>query len=261
MRTLLTRWHTSLARSRYAPPGFLERSVTLNGREFKYQVYVPASANAPLPVILFLHGAGERGNDGLLQVRIGLPEALRKYPERYPFLVVIPQCRQSVWWVHPLMISQAETALEASIAEFNGDRKRLYVTGISMGGYGSWAIAARHPGKFAAIAPVCGGAVPPEWLDGAERRAFALAGGDAYAELAARVGALPAWLFHGELDEVIPVAESRRMAEALKSQGNEVRYTEYPGLKHDSWTRAYAEPEFPRWLLEHSLDEPPDGRR
>ena len=229
--------------------GFLDRTVTLGDAVYRYQVYVPLefTPTRQWPVILFLHGAGEVGTDGLLPTEVGLGSALRRYRTRFPALVVFPQLREhSFWW--DAMEAQALAALAQTVQEFQGDPQRLYLTGISRGGYGTWYIASRHPGKFAALAPVCGGLVRPYAMRPAHV-AQMLDSTDPYAELAQRIGSTPAWLFHGDADNIIPVNESRRIQQALITAGNPVRYTEYAGVGHDSWTPAYAEPEFMPWLL------------
>lgn len=155
------------------------------------------------------------------------------------------------------MEAMALAALDRSVREFNGDTQRLYLTGLSMGGYGTWTIARNHPGKFAAYAPICGGVVIPERL----RQAMPSMnlpdeGVDLYALTAKSVGSTPVWIFHGDADPVVPVEGSRKMNEALKAAGGNVKYTEYPGVKHDSWVKAYAEPELMTWMLAQKLETP-----
>ena len=120
-----------------------------------------------------------------------------------------------------------------------------------MGGYGTWYLAANYPGKFAAIAPICGGILRPD-----ESRKQPADDVKPYAEAAQKVGKTPVWIFHGGDDPVVPVAESQHMAEAIKAVGAEVHYTEYPGVGHNSWEKAYAEPDFMTWLLSKSLNSP-----
>lgn len=230
--------------------GFLARDVDVDGISYRYQVFVPAqwSSDKEWPVIFFLHGAGERGDDGVRQLDEGLPEILRKQPD-FPAIVVMPQCRRQTWWGDPAMEAQSFAALEASIEEFKGDRSRLYLTGLSLGGYGTWAFGYKYPKKFAALVPVCGGVTSrrrfpvPGWHP-AER-----APADPYAETAKGIGNVPVWAFHGDQDRSVPVDESRKLTEALERSGGNVRYTEYAGVPHNSWDRAYAEPELIPWLL------------
>ena len=234
--------------------GFLNRTAVVDGVTYKYQVFVPSnwSRKVKWPVILYLHGYGEEGDDGLLQTDPGLPRAIRRNVNRFPFVVAIPQCLKKDWWTSPAMEAQALKALEQTMQEFKGDPQRVYLTGLSMGGFGTWAIASGHPGKFAAIVPVCGGihslhgSKVPNYRD-------VDVSADPYAATAQKLGKTPVWVFHGEADDTIPVTESRQMVEALKAAGGNVRYTEYPGVKHNSWDKAYSEPELFPWLLAQKL--------
>jgi predicted peptidase len=230
--------------------GFLDRKVELNGAEYRYQVYAPPefTPERKWPVILFLHGAGECGEDGLLPTEVGIGTAIRRHRARFPALVVFPQLRPGAFWWGE-MEAQALQALEQTIEEFNGDRNRLYLTGISRGGYGVWYIATRRPGMFAALAPVCGGISRPYGVDYVPHVAELLHAADPYAEAARRVGKTPVWIFHGADDNVIPVSESRQMRAALQAAGGHAKYTEYAGVGHDSWLQAYSEVEFMPWLL------------
>jgi predicted peptidase len=236
--------------------GFLSRTVTVNATTYRYQVYVPAdfTPNKKWPVILFLHGAGERGDDGEQQTQVGLGSAIRQHAERFPCIVIFPQCRYNNVWFGD-METQALQALEQSINEFNGDAQRVYLTGISMGGYGTWYLAARHPGKFAAIVPICGGIVPPPTFPFPTAAAAHVPTEKPYETIAQRIGQTPAWIFHGDVDPTIPVTESRQMAAALEKLGGNVKYTEYEGVNHNSWDRAYADPEFVSWLLSRRLEK------
>ena len=238
--------------------GFLDRTSTLHGSSYKYQVFVPEnySSAKKWPIVLFLHGAGERGSDGLVQTEVGIGTAIRRDRSRFPAIVVIPQCLPDHWWSEPAMEEMALGALAAATKEFHGDLKHTYLTGLSMGGYGTWAIATRHPGKFAAIVPICGGIATPERL----RQAYPELAKNSlpdepksYTDVAAKIGKTPVWIFHGGADPVVPVEGSRKMNDALKAAGGEVRFTEYPGVGHDSWNKAYDEPELMTWMLSKSL--------
>ncbi len=236
------------------PTGFLDRTVPAPGGARRYQVYVPSAwtRHRRWPVILFLHGVGERGSDGLRQTQVGLGSAIRLHSDRFPAVVVFPQCPAGEYWTNPDAMKEAMDALAAAIKEFHGDRKRLYLTGLSMGGYGAWAAADRHPGLFAAITVVSGGieAVPalslPAVVD-------VPPGQDPYAAVAAAVGATPVWIFHGAQDPILSVDGSRRMAALLKAAHPYDRYTEYPGVGHDAWDTAYADEDWARWLFSQSL--------
>lgn len=239
---------TSLTAGQPMETGFLNRSVTAAGEEHHYQVYVPRdyTRDKPWPVILFLHGAGERGTDGLLQTEIGLGAALRRFPDRYPAIVVFPQAPPDSQWVG----SSAELAmstLAATLKEFNVDPDRVYLTGLSMGGHGCWNLAYLYSERFAALVPICGWVAPsakrPEVI-------LAVADGPPYDELARTLQSLPIWIFHGADDPVVPVEESRRMAEALQAIGAAVTYSELPGVGHGSWDAAYQSVELPIWLFQ-----------
>jgi len=235
-----------------AETGFLDRTVTVAGRSYHYQVYVPSmyTAAQQWPVILFLHGAGERGSDGLLQTNVGLGAAIRSDPSRYPALVVFPQApADSLWTGVPGQIAMA--ALDATLREFHTDPERVYLTGWSMGGSGTWYLAYRYPDRFAAVAPISGyvsSALP--WLGG-RSPVVPPDSGPPFAPLARRVARVPAWIFHGEADRVVPVAESRQAAEALRAAGGEARYTEVLGGSHNIWDEVYASTQFQSWLFAH----------
>jgi len=238
--------------------GFLDRRISVKGTAYKYQVFVPEnwSPKQKWPIILFLHGAGERGSDGLLQTDVGLPHAVRLDRSRFPAVIVIPQCLKDNWWQTPQMEEMALAALTAATKEFKGDAKRTYLTGLSMGGYGSWDLAAKYPGKFAAVVPICGGIVIPEHLKQMRPDLAATSYPDdprSYEEVAKKIGKTPVWIFHGGADDVVSVEGSRKLDAALKAAGGNVRYTEYPGVGHNSWDKAYAEPELMTWMLSQSL--------
>ncbi len=238
--------------------GFLDREITLGSISYRYQVYVPVNyaRGKHHPVILFLHGAGEGGEDGLLQTQVGLGPAIRQARERFPFIVVFPQAHRDQFWAGE-MTALALKALDRTVDEFNGDPQSLYVTGISMGGFGTWVVAARAPGKFAAIVPICGFVNVKRPDLPAERKAFVLKDNpfsksqDPYVAAASQISKVPTWIFHGGADPVISPDESRRMFQTLKASGFDVKYTEYEGVGHDSWNRAYAEPDLVPWLLSH----------
>jgi len=240
--------------SRQKETGFLNRTVKVGSASHRYQVYVPQgwTARKRWPVILFLHGAGERGDDGLIQTEVGIGTAIRRHADRAAAIVVFPQCLKNRWWPEPDMQKVAIAALDRAMREFNGDPDRVYLTGISMGGYGTWALARSNPGRFAALAPVCGGVIAPGRVRLPENSEVSSAT-DPYKDVAMKVGKTPVWVFHGAADTVVPVSESRKMVEALKAGGGDVRYSEYEGVGHNSWDRAYAEAEFFTWLLEKNL--------
>lgn len=229
--------------------GFLDRSITVAGRSYRYQVYVPADyqTKRSWPAILFLHGAGERGDDGLLQTNVGLAPAIRQSSARYPAIAVFPQVPRDSQWVGAPG-DMAVAALQQTMREFHVDPARVYITGLSMGGHGTWYVAYRHPELFAAIVPICGWVREfPQF-----RGSVPVVPGDSAAvmpNLVQRLGKLPVWIFHGEVDQVVNVNGSREPAAALKAAGGDVRYTELLGLNHNSWDAAYASEEFTRWLF------------
>lgn len=226
--------------------GFLDRTVQVDGRTYRYQVYVPADYHreADWPAILFLHGAGERGSNGLVQTEVGLGSALRRHPERYPAIVIFPQAPEESSWSGP-PASAALAALDSTMAEFSIDPARVYLTGLSLGGHGTWYIGYSDPERFAALVPICG------WVSGNPRYPSFLPDDtvDPYAAVAERLRRTPVWIFHGEVDPVVPVTESRRLAEALGALGGSVRYSELPGTGHNAWDAAYGSPSLAEWLF------------
>ena len=232
-----------------AETGFLDRTLDLGGQRYRYQVYVPAdySPAKAWPVILYLHGAGERGVDGLRPTVAGLAPAIRRHPQRFPAIVVFPHARPETQWAGA-QADMALAALDRTLGEFKVDLDRVYLTGLSMGGHGTWYLAYRNPERFAAVAPICG------WTKDLASHAFGVPvvppeDGPALPALARRLAKMPVWIFHGEMDSVVPVQGSRDAAEALKAVSAPVRYTEYPGLDHNTWDAAYGCQSFSAWLL------------
>ena len=229
--------------------GFLDRTVSVAGQTYRYQVYVPANyaTQARWPVILFLHGAGERGADGLIQTNVGLAPAIRQNPARFPAIAIFPQVPSDSQWVGA-PADAALAALAQTMKEFHTDPARVYLTGLSMGGHGTWYLAYRHPELFAAIVPLCGWVVDMDRFRGSVPVVPAESGA-ALPALVRRLGKLPIWIFHGEVDGAVPVTGSREPAAALKGAGADVRYTEYLGMNHNVWDATYASDEFTRWLF------------
>src|SRR5579863_4028837 len=236
--------------------GFLNRWIQVGSASYRYQVFLPEDFrredHRPWPIILFLHGRGERGAEGMWQTQIGLPEALRDHPERWPFIIVMPQCPQAHYWTDPEMMAMAMSALDQQTIEFHADTARTYLTGLSLGGYGAWELAHTYPRRWAAIAIAAGGIfwsyAPERWHDVATLPA----------EYARALGRTPIWMFHGSEDNVVPERESELMFNAFKANNGHVRLWVYTGMHHDSWTRAYNEPDLPRWLLAHRLNAIPE---
>jgi predicted peptidase len=232
--------------------GFLNRSIVVDGEAYAYQVYVPREyqPSSAWPVILALHGAGERGHDGLLQTEVGLGGAIRRHAERYPAIVVFPQRSPGATW-QGLGAKLALATLDKAMAEFTVDASRVYLTGLSMGGNGAWYLAFHNPERFAALVVVCGFVSERRGGSGSDYAAIADAShSDPFAEVAKRVVRLPIWIFHGDADKAVPVEESRKMAAALKAIGANVQYSELPGVGHNAWDPAYNMVDLSNWLFE-----------
>lgn len=244
--------------SRSQPPqetGFLNRRIAIHGLSYRYQVYLPEQwrrdDHKQWPILLFLHGRGERGSEGMWQTQIGLPAQLRDHPERWPVIVVMPQCPQGHYWTDHDMLTVAMIALDQEAAEFHADPARTYLTGLSLGGYGAWELARLHPTRWAAVAIAASGIfwsyAPERWLLSSTLPA----------EYAQAVGRIPVWLFHGAEDNVVAPRQSELMYAAFKAAGGNIRLWVYQGLKHDCWTRAFNQPELPRWILMQHRDAKP----
>lgn len=231
--------------------GFLNRSLELDGKIHRYVIWVPPGYDSTQkwPVVLFLHGAGERGDDGWRPTAIGPGAEIRWSPDLVPAIVVFPQAPTDTRWLgHEADL--AMRALEETTEELNGDPQRIYLTGLSMGGYGTWHLALAHPERFAAVVPVCGGIVKPETAQSVRTSPLVADQSDPYGFAANRLRHIPVWIFHGADDGIIPPSESRRMFAELRDAGADVRYTEYEGVGHDSWVRAYGDREMWSWLFE-----------
>ena len=203
---------------------FTER-VTIDVRA-GYLLYLPegyGKDETKWPLVLFLHGAGERGTDLDLVKRHGPPRLVEE-GRKYPFILVSPQCPEDEYWSVPVL----RALLDGVLARYRVDRSRIYLTGISMGGNGTWRMAIACPDVFAAIAPICGWGNP--------------------AKVAVLKG-LPAWAFHGKKDPVIAFERGEIMVRNLQAAGGNVRFTAYPEAGHDSWTETYQNPELYEWLM------------
>jgi predicted peptidase len=176
------------------------------------------------PLILFLHGSGERGNDNLPLVAVHGPPMIAKKNADFPFVVVSPQCPSEQRWDSKVLLA----LLNDVIASHDVDPQRIYLTGLSMGGYGSWMLAAAAPNRFAAIVPICGGGNPED---------------------AGKLKSLPIWVFHGAKDSAVSLKKSEEMVAALKKVGSDVKFTVYPNAGHNSWTATYDNPKLYEWLL------------
>ena len=194
---------------------------------YKYLKYLPDGYDGKkkFPLLLFLHGAGERGDNLDLVTKHGPPKLIKK-GKNFPFIVISPQCLKNSWW-------DAE-GLDALLDEFIGkhavDESRIYCTGLSMGGYGTWALGGQNSKRFAAFAPICGGGSRTD---------------------ARQISKKPVWVFHGAKDRTVPLEESQRMVDALKRRGGKPKFTIYPEAGHDSWTKSYNNPKLYEWFLSH----------
>jgi len=197
-----------------------------------YLLYLPADYEQQdaWPLVMFLHGAGERGDDLELVKKHGPPKLVEN-GKQFPFILVSPQCARGDWWSSkPLELM----ALVDEISEkYKVDESRVYLTGLSMGGFGTWMLAAYAPERFAAIIPICGG-------------------GEVLATRALRN--MPTWVFHGAKDPVVPLTRSEVMVTALERSNKQVKFTVYPDALHDSWTATYDNPEVYQWLLEQKRE-------
>jgi len=195
----------------------------------EYLLYLPPGYEAETPakkwpLMLFLHGAGERGDD-LNKVKVHGPPKIVASKD-LPFIVVSPQCPKDQWWD----IQRLSALLDEVERKQRVDPERIYVTGLSMGGFGSWAMAAHEPRRFAAIAPICGGGDPKQ---------------------VRKYKHLPVWVFHGAKDRVVPLERSKQMVDALKKHQADVSFTVYPNAGHDSWTKTYNNPALYDWFMDH----------
>jgi predicted peptidase len=218
-----------------------------DGKVLRYRLLKPEGytpdTKTTYPLVVFLHGAGERGDDNTAQLKHVVPEFLTPEHRRdHPCFLIAPQCPEGQKWAEvdwsaathkqpkepsgPMkLLIELIPKLEK---EYPIDAKRVYLAGLSMGGYGTWDLLARKPKLFAAGVPVCGG------------------GDEGTAE---KIANIPIWVFHGDKDNAVPVSRSRTMVEALKKAGAHPKYTEYPGVGHNSWDKAYREPELWKWLF------------
>lgn len=210
----------------------VEQSVEVksgdNTRQLHYLLYLPkgyGESDKPQkwPVLLFLHGSGERGADLSAVKKHGPPKIAEE--KDLPFIVVSPQCPKDARWD----TGELSQLLDHITETLPADLSRVYITGLSMGGAGTWSLAAAYPDRFAAIVPICGRADP---------------------STAEKIKHLPTWVFHGAKDSAVSVEQSEKMVEALKKVGGMPKYTLYPEAGHDSWTESYNNPELYKWLLE-----------
>jgi predicted peptidase len=228
-----------------------KRTFKQDKSSLPYRLMKPAGYDKAksYPLVVFLHGAGERGTDNEKQLVHGVGDfASAKARKQYPCFLIAPQCPENKRWVevdwrakgHTMPEKPSESAalvlalIESLCKEFSIDTKRIYVTGLSMGGFGAWDLLCRRPNLFAAGAPVCGGADPKQ---------------------AKQLAKVPIWLFHGDKDDEVKVTRSREMFGAIEKAGGKPKYTEYKGVGHDSWTATYRDPKLMAWLFEQKKGE------
>jgi predicted peptidase len=216
--------------------GFLNKIYKGKDGDAKYIVFVPKDYGINddqkvYPIILFLHGAGGTGADGTNQAKNGLGKAIRDKEEVFPFIVVFPQSQKRTWKAGSDDTDRAFAIFEEVQKTYKTDKKRVYLTGLSMGGSGTWSLAAAMPERWAAIAPICGGSDPKN---------------------AEKIKDIPCWFFCGDKDNAKLVENNRALIKALKDAGSSARYEEYPGVGHNSWDRAYATAELYAWFLKHA---------
>lgn len=225
-------------------------TATADGVSTKYALYVPPdyAPSTSWPLIVFLHGVGERGEDGLQQTRVGIGPAIRSNPERFPCLVLMPQCLPTHFWPSgrsevevqdavsrlgrpsntDVSAGQIRDALDQVKAKYNVDPDRIALTGLSMGGFGTFQFGAENVDEFSCLMPICGGGDP---------------------SLAEVLAQRPIRVFHGSIDPVVSPQRSIEMVEAIRAAGGTVSYTEFAGVSHDAWIPAYADPDNIAWLL------------
>jgi predicted peptidase len=226
--------------------------VEVGGATYPYVVMLPAgydpSAASAWPAILFLHGRGESGTNASRPLVIGLPQSVLYDWASWPAVVIVPQKpdQETQWEDHAAAV---EAILSRVMRERRIDPDRVVLTGMSQGGHGCWTIGARMAGTFAAIAPVCGYVFVPERTSAGERAWRFDDDAALVRDIARGIGRTPVWALHGEADSVVPVEQTTRMIEALRSAGADVRVTTYPGVNHNSWEKAYADAELRAWML------------
>jgi predicted peptidase len=235
-----------------AETGFLSRSVNVHNVEYPYQVYVPSdfSDERTWPVILYLHGEGEFGSDGVSQTNAGLGPAIRKNPERFQGIVIFPQfssADRGGWQGEGTTV--ALEALKDTMKEFSGDPNRIYLVGNSLGANGIWYIASRDPDRFAAILAICGFVSNLQTKDGRTYPAV-MRGRDTYDAVAKSTAQIPIRIVHGAADDLIPVEESRKLADAFKALNANMTYTELQGIGHGAWDAIYSRADVIEWLFE-----------
>ena len=229
------------------PTGFLDQSVVVEGNAQRYALYVPDNytADKQWPLIVFLHGKGEQGDDNLKQTEVGIGRAIRLNRDWFPALVLMPQCPEDVFW--DAAIPTIEAAMAQTRSNYNIDDRAISLTGLSLGGYATWIWGSTKTDTFAALMPICGGG---NLLD--LKAKMPIVDDKAFGSIDERVQNLkkiPIWAFHGEDDSVVPAARTRDMVDRVKKAGGSVRYKEFKETGHNSWDQAYEYKRGITWLL------------
>lgn len=209
--------------------------TTSDGATIPYLIYLPSNYDAAedkLPLMLFLHGRGESHGPLSLVAKWG-PPMMAEAGEKLPYILVSPQCPSADSWSKPTQQSLLLALLAEITTKYKVDTNRVYLSGLSMGGYGSWRLAADHPDRFAAVIPVCGGGDPKD---------------------AEKLKSIPIWVFHGDQDRAVPFSRSVEMVDAIKAAGGEkIRFTSMEHIGHNCWSATYATPELYDWMLKQQL--------
>jgi predicted peptidase len=226
--------------------GFLDKTVMVNDKPVRYALYVPDNYDPAKkwPLIVFLHGSGERGDDNMLQTDVGIGHAIRLHRDWFPALVLMPQCPDDKFW--DTAIPAIEAAMAQTQTAYSVDDNAITLTGLSLGGYATWIWGATKTETFAALLPICGGG------DMADLAGFNLVDNKAFGTLDERVkklATIPIWAFHGTDDDVVPPARSRDMVERVDKAGGKVRYKEFKETGHNSWDQTYDYKRAMSWLL------------
>lgn len=235
---LLCAFSDAYAESTNSATGFHPLSTTIDGQQRAGSVYIPEDYDSgkKYPLIVFLHGSGERGNDGELQTTVGVGKAIRENPERFHCLVYIPQCPADDDWSGrqpggdgTSSHAHIQQGIDEIVKNYSIDSKRISITGLSMGGRGTFSFGAKNAKQFSAFMPVCG---------------------QASKRLAPALSTRPIWIFHGDADTVVPPRSAQMLAKAIREEGGKVKFTLYTGVGHNSWDLAYSKSEGAiEWLL------------
>ncbi len=199
---------------------------------YNFWLFLPedyGKSKKKFPLMIFLHGAGERG-DNIDKVKVHGPPKLVEKDKEFPFILISPQCPKGSWWSPEILLKILDVAIE----QYDVDESRIYLTGLSMGGFGTWRTACQHPDRFAAIIPICGGG-PVEKAD--------------------KLRDVPVWAFHGARDNVVALKNSQKMVKAVQDSQGQAKLTIYPEARHDSWTETYNNKEIYDWLLKHRKEK------